>query len=95
MPEKLPALMIFNNLDRLISDVRDIQADDKNPNDCAKEPHDVTHSVDMLRYYCVSRQLAAEEQKAKIEAQDEFEQSKQDYTEWMCGDAPTEDYMNY
>ena len=87
--------MIFSNLDRLISDVRDIQADDKNPNDCAKQPHDVTHSVDMLRYYCVSRTLAAEEQRAKQEAFDEADDRKRDYTEWMCGDAPTDDYMNY
>lgn len=95
VPEKLPGLMIFDNLDRLISDIRDIQADEKNPNDCAKQPHDVTHSVDMLRYYCVSRTLAAEEQKAKQAELDEMDGAKQNYTEWMCGDAPTDDYMNY
>jgi hypothetical protein len=30
-----------------------IQHDEKNPNVYAKEPHDLTHSVDALRYFCV------------------------------------------
>lgn len=70
-PEMLPALMVFDDLTKLISDIRDIQSDEMNPNDCAKQPHDITHSVDAVRYYCVSRTLIAEEQKLIEEDENE------------------------
>ena len=93
-PEKLPGLMFFGELGRLISDIRDIQADAKNPNDCAKEPHDVTHSVDMTRYYCVSRTLAAAEQAEKNERIEAEEDREQDYESYFCGTSePSESYM--
>lgn len=60
-PDTLPGLMIFDDLTRLIADIRDIQADETNPNDCAKQPHDITHSVDACRYFCINRALSAEE----------------------------------
>ena len=31
-----------------------IQHDEKKPNDCAKEPHELTHACDALRYACTS-----------------------------------------
>jgi phage terminase large subunit len=89
-PEKLPGLMLFDTLARPISDIRDIQADDKNPNDCAKQPHDISHSVDAIRYYCVSRTLAAEVKKAETETETE---KAQDYESYMCGGEPSLAYM--
>ena len=50
-----PGLMFFDTCRELIRDIQAIQADELNPNDCAREPHDVTHTVDALRYFCVSR----------------------------------------
>ena len=44
MPDGKPQLMIFENCRRLIDDLAAIRADENNPNDCAKEPHDVTHT---------------------------------------------------
>ena len=38
---------------RPLDDLRDIQADEQNPNDCAREPHEVTHRVDAVRYYAI------------------------------------------
>lgn len=87
--EKLPGLMFFEGLP-VISDIRDIQADDKNPNDCAKQPHDITHSCDGVRYYAVSRKLAAE---AAIEAAQVEEEQEEDYESAMCGGDMTETYM--
>lgn len=87
-PEKLPGLMFFDGLP-VISDIRDIQADEKNPNDCAKQPHDITHSVDGVRYYAVSRKLAAE---AAIEQAIEDEK-EEDYESAMCGGDMTDAYM--
>ena len=91
-PEKLPALMFFDGLKRLASDISDIQADEKNPNDCAKQPHDVTHSVDACRYYCISRTLAAEAAKQDNE-KSLAEEAEQDYETAMCGGEMTEGYM--
>ena len=38
-PDKLPGLMFFDTIGQAFSDLKDIQADEKNPNDCAKTPH--------------------------------------------------------
>lgn len=92
-PRKLPGLMFFNNLGNVISDIRDIQADDNNPNDCAKTPHDVTHTVDGIRYYCISRTMAAEAQKQKDEYLETLEDSDESYESYMCGGIPTASYI--
>ena len=55
-----PGLVVFNTCKGLISDMQAIQADEINPNDCAKQPHDITHGPDSLRYFCISRTLPGE-----------------------------------
>lgn len=52
----VPRLRIFNtpDLQELIECMQMIQFDEKNPNDAAKTPHDVTHFPDALRYFCSS-----------------------------------------
>ncbi len=83
-----PGLLIFDRCGHLIEDLRDIQADGKNPDDCAREPHEVTHSVDALRYFCVSRKaLPCPEEP---ERQDE---DGEDYEAYMTGGEPGETYL--
>lgn len=48
-------LKIFNNCFNLIRCLPQLQHDEKNPNDVATEPHEITHITDALRYFCVSR----------------------------------------
>lgn len=48
-------LTIFNNCVNLIRCLPQLQHDEKNPNDVATEPHEITHITDALRYYCVNR----------------------------------------
>ena len=48
-----PRLYIFDTCKNLIQSITEIQASEKDPNDCATDPHDVTHAVDALRYFCV------------------------------------------
>ena len=48
-------LVIFNTILPLIEYLPMIQIDSKNPNDCALEPHELTHICDALRYFCISR----------------------------------------
>lgn len=53
--EEYSDLSIFSNCTTLIEYLPQIQHDEKNPNDCANEPHELTHICDALRYFCVSR----------------------------------------
>ena len=48
-------LVIFDNVLPLIEYLPAIQIDEKDPNDCATQPHELTHICDALRYFCVSR----------------------------------------
>lgn len=48
-------LYIFSNCTNLIRCIPQLQHDEKNPNDVATEPHEITHITDALRYFCVSR----------------------------------------
>lgn len=83
--DTLPGMMFFENCKNIINDIRDIQHDDNDPNDCAKEPHDITHTVDGVRYYAISRVLSAE-------PEDE-EEYVDPYEEYMTGGEITEGYL--
>jgi len=92
-PDTLPGLMFFDTCEKVIEDIKDIQADEKNLNDCAKMPHDVTHSVDMCRYFCISRVAAAETEVPAAPVYED-EEPEQDYESWMCGGEITDVYMS-
>lgn len=47
-----PKLRIFNTCTNLIRSLPALQHDEKNPNDCATEPHEITHAPDAIRYFC-------------------------------------------
>lgn len=53
---KTSKLKIFSNCVNLIRTLPQIQRDEKDPNDCATEPHELTHAPDALRYFCIMRQ---------------------------------------
>lgn len=91
-PDGKPGLIFFRHCKGIIEDIQSIQADEKNPNDCAKEPHDVTHSNDAIRYFCVSRSLPGEMEKPMEEPDDEPEE---DYENTMTGGAATAEYIGY
>ena len=96
MPDGKPGLVIFQTCERTIGDLEDIQADERNPNDCAKEPHEITHTVDSVRYYCVSRTMRADARDANpSEIIYEDEDAQEDYEEFMTGDAPSAGYISY
>lgn len=93
-PDRLPGLMFFANCKNVISDIQDIQADEKNPDDCAKDPHDVTHTVDGVRYYCVSRVLPADPLQSEEEYwEDEEDEGSKDYDDFMRGGEITASYL--
>lgn len=94
VPKALPGLMFFDTVGGVIDDIKSIQADETNPNDCAKEPHEITHTVDGCRYFCISRTMVSETPTAEEEV-DEFEEVTETYEAYMCGGNPTHAYMNY
>ena len=53
-------LVIFKNCINLIRCIPQLQHDEKNPNDVATEPHEITHAPDAIRYYCAGRPRAGE-----------------------------------
>ena len=55
-----PKLYIFSNCVNLIRCLPALQHDEKNPNDVANEPHELTHIPDALRYFCTMYQLPPE-----------------------------------
>ena len=96
MPDGKPGLVLFQTCERTIGDLEDIQADERNPNDCAKEPHEITHTVDSVRYYCVSRTMRADARDANpSEIIYEDEDAQEGYEEFMTGDAPSAGYISY
>lgn len=89
--DSLPMLMFMDSVaDKVFSDIESIQADEDNPNDCAKTPHDVTHAVDGIRYGIIPRVMAAQEiQQAVVRDEDE----PMDYDTVMMGGVISKSYM--
>ena len=54
-------LKIFEDCRILIKHISQIQYDEKDIEDAATEPHELTHIVDALRYFCVSRPCLPQE----------------------------------
>jgi phage terminase large subunit len=52
---KTANMQIFNNCTNLINSLSSILKDEKDPNIYAKIPHDLTHSVDAIRYFVAGR----------------------------------------
>jgi hypothetical protein len=50
--QKTSRVHIFSNCVNLIRTLPAIQIDEKNPNDVAIEPHELTHAPDAFRYFC-------------------------------------------
>jgi phage terminase large subunit len=93
LPDGKPGLMFFPNCKRVIGDLQSIQADENNPSDCAKNPHDITHTVDGIRYYCISRVLASEAAVSQAADDDEDDEDTEDYGSYMCGGAASASYI--
>ena len=93
-PAMLPGLMFFDTLEKVAEDIQSIQASEKDPNDCATQPHEITHTVDGIRYFIISRKLAAEAEKA-AEAEEYDDDGTTDYDEYMTGGDLSASYMNY
>lgn len=89
-----PALLVCNDCKGLIRNLPAIQHDQKNPSDCATQPHEITHICDAIRYYAITRTLRAEKTEEKKEF-DYYTKRITDYDEEMTGGDFSEDYLSY
>jgi phage terminase large subunit len=64
---KTANLKIFDNCRNLIRSIESITKDERDPNDCAVEPHEITHATDALRYWCVMHHSAADMPKVEVD----------------------------
>lgn len=90
-----PGLIFFDNCKHIIGDIQCIQADENNPSDCAKNPHDVTHTVDGVRYFCVSRVLTGDGKPSETQQDDDDDEEREDYGTFMTGGAAGARYLSY
>lgn len=86
-----PGLLVSRECRGLIRNIQLIQHDEKNPSDCATEPHSITHINDALRYFCITRTLGAE----RMAEQESDGEDGEDYDEVMTGGEMSEGYLAY
>jgi phage terminase large subunit len=71
-------LKIFSTCSNLIRTLPQLQRDDKDPNDVANEPHELTHAPDALRYFCSMRMQPSAKATAQKTFNFSFEKPKPD-----------------
>lgn len=91
MADGRPGLLVFESCRGLIDDLMAIQHDEKNPSDCAKQPHELTHRPDALRYFCQLRTMPPE---LAGEEEEYFEPRRMEtYEDYMTGGELDDSYL--
>lgn len=88
-----PGMLITEDCPRLIRDLPALQHDEKNPSDCAKEPHEITHSPDAIRYGLIYRTMGARLEPVRPDREDM--DYAEDYDDYMTGGDATDAYLSY
>lgn len=91
-PDGKPSLIIFNTCSSLIEFLPLLQHDTKNPSDCAKDPHEITHIPDALRYFAVMRTMPGKRTVMTYEAEED-EVGESGYDNAMRGGTPAASYI--
>ena len=86
-----PGLIIFDTCGSLIESMKCLQHDKTDPNDVAKQPHEITHGPDALRYFAQTYTLPAEPVMPDEEDDDLGETV--DYFHHMCGTGVSRSYI--
>jgi phage terminase large subunit len=66
-------MLITDNCKNLINSMMNIVKDEKNPNVYATQPHDLTHSIDSIRYFCAGRPYPPKMAVPRVNRQNTFE----------------------
>lgn len=83
--------MVSDDCRGLIRNLPALQHSEKNPSDCATEPHDITHICDALRYFVQFRTLGAMRQ--EVREDDDLGRAVEDYDEAMRGGEADASYL--
>jgi phage terminase large subunit len=75
---KTANLVITKNCTNLIRCLPMLQCDDKNPNDVANDPHELTHGPDAIRGYVAGRPIPAKIPQPRVNKQNTFNTEKND-----------------
>lgn len=78
-------LKIFSSCVNLLRTLSQICIDEKRPGDCRKDPHELTHAPDALRYFSIWYHVAAE----SVVGADLREWTDDIYDDYVMGDAAT------
>lgn len=81
-------LHIFRTCRNLIRTLPQILIDERNPDDCAKDPHELTHAPDALRYFAIYWTRPAEEAQPK-----RVRYHPSILADWKRADADTKRYI--
>lgn len=73
---KTARLKIFSTCRNLIRCLSTIKADEKNCNDVATDPHELTHLPDSLRYWCVMHTVVPKERDERTDAERRADEMK-------------------
>lgn len=90
--DKKPGLIVFDTCTKLIDCLKCIQHDKTNPNDVAKQPHEITHGPDALRYFAQTYVLPGEKEVEEEVYEDDVD-VKHDYFTEMCGTGVSDSYI--
>ena len=92
---KVSRLKIFDNVDTLINYIPRVLRCEKDPNDVASEPHELTHILDALRGYCTMRQLPTTVSKPMIDRQHSFVEEEKKTVEATMSTTVDNTFLNY
>ena len=78
-------------LSQQIECIKCLQHDKTDPNDVSKNPHELTHGPDALRYFAQTYVLPGEREREETE--DDEEEGGMDYQTAMCGSGLSRSYI--
>lgn len=92
---KVSKLKITSNCINLIRNIPQAQHDEKNPNDVSNEPHEITHILDALRYFCMMRQLPTKPLQQNIDRQHSFTEEEKKTVQQTLSARIDNTFLNY
>ena len=80
--EMCASLRIFSNCTNLIRTLPAVTVDGKNPNDVAREPHELSHAPDAIRYFVAGRPCPATSIRTEDGSRPEFDRQIEDLLDY-------------
>lgn len=93
---KTSKLKIFKNCNNLIRCLPQVQHDEREPNDVAGQPHELTHILDSIRGFCIERtQATVKKTEQEIEREQRQQFNRQNTVRAIAGKTATRSFIKY